>query len=170
MFRASVIVQVGDGASARWTDAWLPGSAICCFAPSLFRAVGSRRRNRSIKDALDNRQWASDITGALTAAVLCDLQLWDMVDDFQLQPHVPDRFIWKWTANSEYLAYRTFFVGMTSLVGAMDVWRSSVPPKVKFFFWLALHGRLWTAERRRRHGLPQAWLGIACWGELAANT
>jgi hypothetical protein len=24
---------------------------------------------------------------------------------------------------------------------------------VKFFFWLALHGRLWTAERWMRHGL-----------------
>jgi hypothetical protein len=61
--------------------------------------------------------------------------LWDMVDDIQLQPHVPDRFIWKWTANGEYTAssaYQAFFVGMTLLVGAMDVWRASVPPKVKF--------------------------------------
>lgn len=24
---------------------------------------------------------------------------------------------------------------------------------MKFFFWLALHRRLWTAERRKRHGL-----------------
>jgi len=32
-----------------------------------------------------------------------------------------------------------------------------VTPKVKIFFWLALHGRLWTAERRKRHGLqPEA--------------
>ena len=27
------------------------------------------------------------------------------------------------------------------------------PSKVKFFLWLALLGRLWTAERRFRHGL-----------------
>lgn len=26
-------------------------------------------------------------------------------------------------------------------------------PKVKFFFWIALHGKLWTVERRHRHGL-----------------
>lgn len=26
---------------------------------------------------------------------------------------------------------------------------------MKFFFWLALHGRLWTAECRKRHGLQQ---------------
>lgn len=30
-----------------------------------------------------------------------------------------------------------------------------MPPKLKFFFWLGLHGRLWTAKRRRRHGLQQ---------------
>jgi hypothetical protein len=128
---------VGDGALARFlTDAWLSGDAVCCFAPSLFRAVGSRRRNRSVKDALNNRQWARDITSASTAAVLCEyVQLCDMVDDIQLQPHVPDRFIWKWTANGKYTASsacQAFFVGMTLLVGAMDVWRASVPPKVKF--------------------------------------
>jgi hypothetical protein len=27
------------------------------------------------------------------------------------------------------------------------------PPRVKLFFWLALHCRLWTADRRKRHGL-----------------
>lgn len=31
--------------------------------------------------------------------------------------------------------------------------RTKAPPKVKMLFWLALHGRLWTAERRKRHGL-----------------
>lgn len=71
MFRASVIVQVGDGAAARfWTDSWLPRGAIYDFAPNLFRAVACRRRRRTVKDALANRQWARDITGAPTAIVL----------------------------------------------------------------------------------------------------
>lgn len=42
---------------------------------------------------------------------------------------------------------------MTSLRGAKEVWRAQVPPKVKFFFWVTIHGRLWMAERRKRHGL-----------------
>jgi hypothetical protein len=41
---------------------------------------------------------------------------------------------------------------LTSLLGAKELWRMKAPPKVKFF-WLALHHRLWTAERRKRHGL-----------------
>lgn len=45
------------------------------------------------------------------------------------------------------------------MAGAKEHWRAAVPPKVKFFFWLALHGRLWTRERRKRHGLQ---LDAAC--------
>jgi len=82
------------------------------------------------------------------------------LETFQLSPHTSDRFIWKWTASGTYnasSAYRAFFIGMTSLPGAKFVWRAAVPPKVKFFFWLALHGRLWTADHRKRHGLqPEA--------------
>jgi hypothetical protein len=39
------------------------------------------------------------------------------------------------------------------MLGSRELWRANIPPKVKFFFWLTLHGRLWTAERRKRHGL-----------------
>jgi hypothetical protein len=39
------------------------------------------------------------------------------------------------------------------MAGARELWRAAAPPKVKYFFWITLHGRLWTAERRRRHGL-----------------
>ena len=42
------------------------------------------------------------------------------------------------------------------MMGAKELWKSSAPPKVKFFFWLALHGRLWTADRRKRHGLQDS--------------
>ena len=45
------------------------------------------------------------------------------------------------------------------MAGAKELWRAAVPPKMKFFFWLALHGRLWTAERRKSHGLQ---LQAAC--------
>lgn len=37
----------------------------------------------------------------------------------------------------------------------MYIWKAAVPPRIKFFFWHAIHGRLWTAERRWRHGLQQ---------------
>jgi len=70
-----------------------------------------------------------------------------------------DRFVWKWSSDGKYSAssaYRAFFVGATSLLGAKELWKVKAPPQVKFFSWLALHRRLWTAERRKQHGLHEA--------------
>ena len=75
--------------------------------------------------------------------MLCEYVMpWEKIEDIQLQPLQSDRFIWRWTESGQYSAssaYRSFFVGMSSLLGAKDIWRSTVPPKVKFFFWLAIH-------------------------------
>lgn len=136
MFWASIHFQLGDGATiAFWMDAWLPDGAICATAPSLFRAVGSHRRAHSVRDALHNRQWTRDITGALTASVLIEyVHLWDKVDGIVLTPGTPDRLIWRWSADGVYSsssAYRAFFAGSTSLLGARQVWRASVPPPPK---------------------------------------
>jgi hypothetical protein len=145
MFSASYTVELGDGASARfWTDAWLPMGPISSFAPNLFRAVGRRRLRRSVRDALTDRQWVRDITGARTPQVLLEyVRLWRTVRDVQLQPLLPDRFVWQWTTDGRYSvrsAYRAYFTGWTAMAGAKKLWRATVPPKVKFFFWLALHG------------------------------
>ena len=115
MFSSSVTVEIGDGASTRfWTDAWLPAGAIPTFAPNLFKAVGRRRLGRSVKDALTDRHWA-------------------MLQDVQLRPLESDRFIWRWSADGQYSirsAYRAYFVGLTSMAGAKELWRAAVPPKV----------------------------------------
>ncbi|WVZ82473.1 hypothetical protein U9M48_029730 [Paspalum notatum var. saurae] len=158
LFRASVSVVLGDGAHALfWTDAWLPEGAICNFAPRLFRAVGCRRRGRTVREALQEDQWVRDIVGAPTAAVIDEfLCLRELLHDVQLRADVPDRFVWRWTADGSYSsssAYQLFFAGRTPLAGAPKIWKASAPPKVKFFCWLVLHGRPWTAERRHRHGL-----------------
>jgi len=74
----------------------------------------------------------------------------------QLRPLESDRFVWRWSADGQYSvrsAYRAYFIGWTRMAGAKELWRAAVTPKVKFFFWLALHGRIGTADRRRRHGL-----------------
>lgn len=99
-----------------------------------------------------------DITGARTTEVLIEYAaLWDMLQGVQLLPNVPDRFIWKWAAGGEYScssAYHAFFLGAIVLPGAKEVWRASTPPpKSSYFFWLALYGRLWTSDQRRKHDL-----------------
>ena len=158
MFHASVQFVVGNGASVRfWMDVWHPADPIYCFAPAVFRAVPARRRARSIRDAIADHQWARDASAASTTEFIAQfLTIWHMLSTVHLQPSVQDQLLWKWTANGHYSsasAYRAFFIGRTPFYGAKDVWAASTPPKAKFFFWLALHGRLWTAERRRCHRL-----------------
>jgi hypothetical protein len=51
-------------------------------------------RWRTIRDALTNRLWTRDITGAPTAAVLHEyVILWDALEFFHLAPHTADRFV-----------------------------------------------------------------------------
>lgn len=69
--------------------------------PDLFNAISHRPRNQTVWEALDNRQGVRDITGAPTAVVLVEyVQLWDTLGTFHLLPGTPDRFIWRWTADS----------------------------------------------------------------------
>lgn len=135
MFQCSVYVVVENGASAKfWTDKWLPARAIPSFAPNLFRAVGRRRLGRTVREALADRRWIRDITGARTAPVLYEyVQLWRMLQDVQLRPMEEDRFVWRWTADGQFTvrsASRAYFVGWTSMAGAVELWRAAAPPRM----------------------------------------
>lgn len=88
MFSASVTVEIGDGASARlWTDAWRPEGPIRIFTPNLFATVDRRRLWRSVKEALTDRRWVHDITGAHTTPMIVEyLHLWERLMHVQLKP------------------------------------------------------------------------------------
>jgi len=67
MFEASTTVVLGDGHSTRfWTDCWLSEGAISTFVRQ-------------------GRRWVCDISGALSAAVLCDyVLLWERLEQVAL--------------------------------------------------------------------------------------
>ena len=47
-------------------------------------------KQQTVAQALHNRRWVSDIKGALTVEVLVEyLQIWDLVDDFNLHQDIP---------------------------------------------------------------------------------
>ena len=52
--------------------------------PRLFAAIPKRRvKRRTVRDALTNRAWISDIQGAHTVGVIVDyLHLWNLLMDF----------------------------------------------------------------------------------------
>jgi hypothetical protein len=62
----------------------------------------------------------------------------------------------KWTASCEFSsasAYKALFFGRSSFLGASHLWKTQALGRVRFFGWLVLHGRCWTSDRLRRHGL-----------------
>lgn len=153
-----IYVVVGDGASTKlWTDNWSVVGPLHLFAPALFVATSMAGRRRVLGDALPNHRWARDITGAPTTQVLCDyFRVRELLRSVNLQPLQSDRFVWRWSPDGRYSVsstYRAFFHGSASLLGAKELWSVKAPPRVKLFFWLALHKRLWMSDRRKRNGL-----------------
>ena len=59
-------------------------------------------------------------------------------------------------------AYGAMFLGASLPLSAKEIWKTAAPLRLRFFFWLVLHGRCWTAERRRRHGLQRPTILASC--------
>lgn len=71
----------------------------------------------------------------------------------------PDQFDWPCDASGKYTASSTYMrlcIGYTRAPAAGCISRSWAPLKCKIFMWLACQYRLWTSDRRARHGLQDA--------------
>lgn len=72
------------------------------------------------------------------------------LQEVTLLPQQVDRIIWLHTSDSQYSAssaYKLQFVGMSTSMTAENVWKTKAPPRCKFFTWLMLQNRVWTAVR-----------------------
>ena len=77
----------------------------------------------------------------------------------------PDGISWNIAADGQYSAssaYAAQFIGRIKLPALEAVWKTWAEGKVKFFLWLALQNRNWTAERLRARGLPHNDLCSLC--------
>jgi hypothetical protein len=159
LFDAATSSLVGDGRSTLfWTDNWLGAGRIKDMAPNLFAHISRRVANtRTVHDGLAGL-WLEDITPDLDALEISELlQVADWTAGFELTEGVDDVFRWNWGGSGVYSAascYRAFFAGSIEMAGALQVWRSRAPAKCKFFLWLAVRNRCWTADRLSRRGLP----------------
>ena len=75
MFQNSTYIELGDGNTALfWSDRWLHGTSLEDMAPCLCNAVSARVRAQcTVAQALTNKQWIKDISGALTVQVLVNI-------------------------------------------------------------------------------------------------
>ena len=75
--------------------------------------------------------------------------------DVILDEHSEDDIVWKHATNGQYSAasaYKAQFLGMVNSPMEQMVWKAWAPRKVKFFAWLALQDRIWTADRLDKRG------------------
>uniref|UniRef100_A0A8I6WC10 Reverse transcriptase zinc-binding domain-containing protein n=1 Tax=Hordeum vulgare subsp. vulgare TaxID=112509 RepID=A0A8I6WC10_HORVV len=151
-------MTVGNGSTARfWEDRWLNGKSVCELMPQLYTCIPKRRRkNRTVVEGLLGNSWARDIHGVIGVHEIGQyLQLWQLAQQVTL-PTELDKLTWKWTTSGVYTAqsaYLATFQGSTTCFSWKLIWKNWVPPKVKFFHWLACQDRCWTAEHLARHGM-----------------
>jgi hypothetical protein len=135
------------------------------LAPTVFRSVNARKKKSTVEEALQNFAWVRHIQGPTTLQLLVEFaQLCDVLEQVQLSSE-PDTFVWRFSGDGAYSAasaYGAMFLGSAALLGAKEIWKTAAPPRVRFFFWLTMHGRCWTGDRRFRHGLQDSNACVSC--------
>jgi hypothetical protein len=110
--------------------------------------------------------WIRDIKGALIVQVVMQyLQLFQRLQSVQLRPGAHDQLVWRWNPNGCYSsgsAYTSLMLGQSSVLGCMELWKTKAPNNCRFFVWLVLLGRCWTADRLHRRGLRSDSTCILC--------
>lgn len=155
LFAACTKISVGNGQLARfWKDRWLNGVAPAEMAPLLFRLT--KRKSLSVAEALSNGCWLRGLSRISSEEELHQfLQLWVLVDHVQLLDQ-PNTIWWQYSSSGVYSAssaYDVQFTGRLLQPHLENVWKAKVEGKVKFFLWLWLRNRNWTADRLSSRGI-----------------
>jgi hypothetical protein len=161
VFDSLVKIKVGKGDRVLfWTDRWMDGYCVKDLAPLVLNLVNTRRRNtRTVQEALHNDFWTTDIRGDLPPdGYLQYVQLCLIVLDLNQtrDPEGQDVFSWPCDASGIFSASSTYSrlcEGGIRFAAADGIWKPWAPSKCKIFTWLAVQYRVWTTERRARHGL-----------------
>ncbi|WVZ88362.1 hypothetical protein U9M48_034892 [Paspalum notatum var. saurae] len=152
-FAAVTSVQVGDGK----------------IAPFWHVFHISKRKNRTLHQALNNNTWIRDLNiqhASFSVTHLMEFcNLWVEVNQLRLQPGVPDSIVWNFSSNNQYSArsaYQAHFLGSMRTDFEWIFWKAWAPPKCKFFSWLAIQDMVWTSDRLARRGWPYSPVCVLC--------
>jgi hypothetical protein len=162
IFHSFAKIKVGNGEKVFfWLDRWVNGRRIQEIAPKVFALIPTRKKNcRRVADALADNRWVLDLPSLPDqldeeGCVQC-IRLWMELQIVQRDSRTSDEFSWTGSKSGLYNArdtYKLLCQGRQFFSLSEPIWRSFAPPKCKMFCWLAAKGRLWTSDRRFRHGL-----------------
>jgi hypothetical protein len=137
----------------------------------------SRRKCRTVAEAMLNDNWIQDLMHNITAPLLVEYVLmWELVEASGFYHHdtTEDGITWTRSANGEYSAksaYAMQFEGSIHSNFPSKVWRVWAPSQCKFFLWLMLQNTVWTVDRLLLREWPnQYFCPPCCWNlETAAH-
>ena len=132
------------------------------MAPNLYHHA--KRKKRTVAEALEENKWIDDIRHNLTTTLVAEFfkvfkLLWS--SGVTLTQGIQDSIRWKWTPSGAYTAksaYQAQFLGGIPSVAANAIWKCWAPSKCKFFAWLLLQNRIWTADRLQQRVTKQLLL------------
>jgi hypothetical protein len=160
-FASLVKIKVGIGDRVLfWLDRWIDGICVRDIAPTVFNVVNTRRRNkRMVQEALANNRWTTDIMGELPPVGFQQyVHLCMAILNLELTRNPTEQDLFSWPCDpsgvfSVKATYSRLCEGGVRFSAADGIWKPWAPYKCKIFQWLAVQYRVWTTERRARHGL-----------------
>jgi hypothetical protein len=129
-----------------------------------------------VHDAIQNGKWIKDIAYSLNNDLLAEFfGLWNVLQSLELNLDTPeeDQICWKLDPSGKYTAksaYNIQFSGCILSNFPRLIWKAWAPPKCKFFLWLLLQDRLWTAARLQVRGLENNYFCGLCVRNLETIT
>jgi len=167
LFNAATVVTVRNGLKAFfWHSSWIEGRPPASLCPMLYQH--SRRKNRTVRDAVLNGNWIRDIAHNLNHDLLNEFfRLWTAIEmvGLNLEDTSEDTITWTLESSGEYSArsaYAIQFAGQILSNSRVLIWKAWAPPKCKFFTWLLLQNRLWTAARLQARGWENNYFCAFC--------
>lgn len=167
LFNASTRVTVNNGAKASfWQSSWMDGRAPAALFPKLYQH--STRKKRSVRDAVLNMKFIDDIAHDMTAEIMRDLfclcrRINQM--NLNLNSDLEDEITWVLESSGKYSArsaYEIQFCGQIVSNFPSLIWKAWATPRCKFFLWLVLQDRAWTAARLQQRGWENNYFCALC--------
>lgn len=165
LFSMATCIVLGDGARTKfWHDRWLNGQCPKIIAPTLYKI--SFRKNRTVKEAMENEVWLTDLANGLTEQMTLELTtLASLLEEIGLQQGQPDLITWRLSPDGKYSAssaYLLQFEGSIPMDGYQLIWSAWAPGKCRFFIWTAILGKILTADALLRRGWENNYFCPLC--------
>ncbi|CAM0883761.1 unnamed protein product [Alopecurus aequalis] len=147
LFYACTVVSIVNGLKAPfWDSPWLQWQRPRDIAPLIF----------SISNVADD---------IILPHIQQFVALWTDDSGGAALVRRTDTITWTLSSSGVYSAssaYHAQFLGSISSGMKSTVWKVWAPPKCKFFAWLIIQNRIWTADRLQRCGWPNCDLCPLC--------